>query len=239
MDARPSPSWVKTATAASPGSSSRTASKDVNFIVHRGDTKDGTEADRTFNPSRDGPEIWLKQDDGDFYTSQAAAQGFVTIHYQRPDGTYDGWGLHLWGDAIADGVGTEWGSPRPYDGVDDFGAYWNVPIKNANAAGQLHHPQGRRQGSRPGPELDPGRRPHASGSSPPTRPSTPQQWLTPRASGIFHYHRPAGDYGDYTSNDFNDFWGLHTWNAAAGSGLDHAAQAGRRGHLWRHTSRCR
>jgi pullulanase-type alpha-1,6-glucosidase len=33
-----------------------------------------------------------------------------------------------------------------------------------------------------------------------------------------HYHRPDGDYGDYTSNDFNDFWGLHTWGDAADPG---------------------
>ena len=29
-----------------------------------------------------------------------------------------------------------------------------------------------------------------------------------------HYHRPAGDYGDYVSNDYNDFWGLHTFGDA-------------------------
>ncbi|NIQ96103.1 MAG: alpha-1 6-glucosidase, partial [Desulfuromonadales bacterium] len=34
----------------------------VGFIVHRGDTKDGTTADRFFNPSLT-PEIWLKNDD--------------------------------------------------------------------------------------------------------------------------------------------------------------------------------
>ncbi|MCB0037566.1 MAG: hypothetical protein KDE51_26225, partial [Anaerolineales bacterium] len=26
---------------------------------------------------------------------------------------------------------------------------------------------------------------------------------------IFHYYRPDGDYGDFSSSDFNDFWGLH------------------------------
>ena len=82
------------------------ASQDINFIVHRGDSKDGTDADRKFNPATDGPEIWLKQGDATFYPSQAAAQGFVSIHYQRPDGVYNGWGLHLWGDALADDVGT-------------------------------------------------------------------------------------------------------------------------------------
>ncbi len=30
-----------------------------------------------------------------------------------------------------------------------------------------------------------------------------------------HYHRPAGDYGDATSSDFTEFWGLHVWTGAA------------------------
>jgi hypothetical protein len=30
-----------------------------------------------------------------------------------------------------------------------------------------------------------------------------------------HYRRPAGDYGDPASPDFNDFWGLHVWTGAA------------------------
>jgi Bacterial pullanase-associated domain len=30
-----------------------------------------------------------------------------------------------------------------------------------------------------------------------------------------HYRRPAGDCGDPTSADFNDFWGLHVWTGAA------------------------
>ncbi len=29
-----------------------------------------------------------------------------------------------------------------------------------------------------------------------------------------HYRRPAGDYGDPASSDFNDFWGLHVWTGA-------------------------
>jgi hypothetical protein len=56
----------------------------VGFIIHRGDTKDGTEADRFFNPAAT-PQIWLRQDDPNTYFNQASAQGFVTIHYQRAD----------------------------------------------------------------------------------------------------------------------------------------------------------
>ena len=28
---------------------------------------------------------------------------------------------------------------------------------------------------------------------------------------VIHYHRPDGDYGDATSSNYNDFWGVHTW----------------------------
>jgi hypothetical protein len=32
---------------------------------------------------------------------------------------------------------------------------------------------------------------------------------------VIHYFREDGDYGDYTTGDFNDFWGLHDWTDAA------------------------
>jgi len=188
------------------------SNQDINFIVHRGDTKDGTQADRKFNPDTDGSAIWLKQGDGAFYTSQAAAQGYATIHYQRPDGDYAGWGLHLWGDAIDPMEGTEWSSAKAADGIDDFGAYWRVGIVNTEAPVNfiIHN----------GDEKDPG----------------PDQSFVPAeqadvyvVSGnetlhdslaaatnrvVIHYHRVDGDYGDLTSDDFNAFWGLHLWAGA-------------------------
>ena len=58
-------------------------------------------------------------------------------------------------------------------------------------------------------------------------------------SAILHYHRPDGDYGDYTSTNYADFWGLHTWGSRNRSGLGYAAQAGRGGDLLAHALRCR
>ena len=53
----------------------------VNFIVHRGDTKDPDGSpDRSFDPAVT-PEIWLRQGDPTIYPSQAAAQGHATVHY--------------------------------------------------------------------------------------------------------------------------------------------------------------
>ncbi|MCP3937131.1 MAG: hypothetical protein GY708_17385, partial [Actinomycetia bacterium] len=90
----------------------------VNFIIHLGDTKD-TEPDRFFDADAN-PEIWINQGDETIHTTQADAQGFVTIRYHRDDGDYGTpgpdyntyWGLHLWGDAIDPAEGTAWTSPK-------------------------------------------------------------------------------------------------------------------------------
>ncbi|MCB9157682.1 MAG: pullulanase-type alpha-1,6-glucosidase [Caldilineaceae bacterium] len=198
------------------------ASQDVNFIVHRGDTKDGAEQDRAFNPLRDGPEIWLKQDDDAVYTSQAAAQGYVTIHYRRADGDYgdpassdanDFWGLHLWGDALADGVGTEWASPRPFNDIDEFGAYWRVPIQDASQPVNFIIHRGDAKDPGPDQSMHP-----EEGAAVWITSDNEEIYMQEGAAANFatiYYQRADGDYGDPTSNDFNDFWGLHTWDGAA------------------------
>jgi glycosidase len=183
----------------------------VGFIVHRGDVKDGTDADRFFDPS-DTPEIWLRQDDATIYASQAAAQGFVTIHYHRDDGLYDGWGLHLWGDAIDPSETTNWPETKPPTGTDDFGAYWDVLIQDVTQpVNFIIHNNGDKD---PGPDQ----------SFIPEEMATawimsgdetiyPQQGAAQDFATI-HYHRPDGDYGDNTSSNFDDFWGMHVWDGA-------------------------
>jgi pullulanase-type alpha-1,6-glucosidase len=187
-------------------------SQPLNFIVHRGDTKDGTDADRSFDAAAH-PEVWLKQDDPNVYTSQAAAQGYVTIHYQRPDADYTDWGLHLWGDAIDPAEATEWATPKPPTGIDDYGAYWKVAVQDVTLPVNfiVHR----------GDEKDPG----------PDQSMVPADdasiWLQSGDTTLYptrgaaegyaeiHYHRADGDYGDPTSDDFTDFWGLHVWAGAA------------------------
>ena len=191
------------------------ATKDVNFIVHNGNDKD-TPNDRKFNPAGDSPEIWLKQGDANFYTSQAAAQGFVTIHYNRPDNNYAGWGLHLWGDAIDPSEATQWGAPKPPTGTDEFGAYWNVKIQDATKPVNFIIHNGDNKDPGPDQSLNPADTASVwikSGNS-----TIFPQFCAATDQAILHYHRPAGDYGDYTSTNYNDFWGLHTWGAAADPG---------------------
>jgi hypothetical protein len=187
--------------------------QDVGFIVvDKAGNKIGTNDDRFANPSVT-PEIWLRPDSAEIFTSQAAAQGFVTVHYSRPDGAYDGWGLHVFGDAAAPGAETQWTSPRPPDGTDEFGPFWQVPVDDVDAElGFIIHK---------GDEKDPG----------PDQKLIPSQqasaWIVSgdetvhetRAAAldlaVLHYNRPAGDYGDYTSTDYTQFWGLHTWTGSA------------------------
>jgi alpha-amylase len=81
-------------------------------------------------------------------TTVAAAPGggggVATLHYHRADGNYTGWGLHLWGDAIADGVGTTWESPRAPTRFDDFGAVFEIPLSDPAASLNyiIHQPSG-------------------------------------------------------------------------------------------------
>ena len=72
-------------------------------------------------------------------------EGKVAIHYYRPDGSYDGWGLHVWEsfqkkDEASDEFAAKENSDRPLKGVtwfkpvgqsgkDDFGAYWLLDAK--------------------------------------------------------------------------------------------------------------
>jgi glycosidase len=176
----------------------------VNFIVHRGDTKDPDNSpDRSFDPGAT-PEIWLRQGDATIYMSQAEAQGSTTVHYACTDCS----GVTIDASSAAGPIETN----APPDATDDYGAVFilspadlsspvTVTIRNGGAVdidGQVFTPT-----------------------------ATPTVWFQPgeqvahpsrgAAEGFatIHYRRPAGDYGDPTSTDFNDFWGLHVWTGAA------------------------
>jgi hypothetical protein len=58
------------------------------------------------------------------------------VHYKRPAGDYgtppNGWGLHLWGDAVADSVlaTVAWDKPFQRTDVNPFGAVYAIPLKD-------------------------------------------------------------------------------------------------------------
>jgi pullulanase-type alpha-1,6-glucosidase len=184
--------WVKL----KPGASQ------VGYIVHKGDQKD-CEADRFAEVARTG-ELWLRSGTCDAVTSRAQAQGYATVHYHRSDGQYGGWGLHLWGDAIADGVGTTWEAPRLPDGTDDYGAVWRIPLKNAGAPLNFIVHSGDTKDPGPDQSFIPQAQPAGfvmSGVN-----AVHASRAAAQNSAVLHYHRPDGDYAG---------WGLHVWTGAA------------------------
>jgi pullulanase len=63
----------------------------------------------------------------------------VKVHYNRPDGLYDGWGLHLWqiNDAdqfIADYPGVTFPNPLLPAGFDDYGPFFQIEASKFTAA---------------------------------------------------------------------------------------------------------
>ncbi|WP_380167172.1 pullulanase-type alpha-1,6-glucosidase [Jannaschia sp. R86511] len=178
------------------------ANQDIGLIaVDSAGNKQGTQDDRFVNPSLT-PEVWLRPDSAEVFTSEAAAQGFATVHYQRPDGDYDGWGLHVWGDAPV--TGTEWSSPLPPTGVDEFGAYWDVPVDDVDAALNFIVHSGDEKDPGPDQTLVPSQQADVfvvSGDETLYETAAAAQDLA-----VLHYTRPAGDY---------DGWGLHTWTGSA------------------------
>ena len=60
----------------------------------------------------------------------ATAQDIATLHYHRPDGAYEGWGLHVWGAAAE---ATSWAEPLAPAGEDDFGLFWHVPLADGSS----------------------------------------------------------------------------------------------------------
>jgi hypothetical protein len=68
----------------------------------------------------------------------------AVVHYLRPAGDYADWGLHLWGDAIADGVATTWEAPRQRNEIVDGVAVYQIPLKDDTKPVNfiMHRPSG-------------------------------------------------------------------------------------------------
>ncbi len=149
---------------------------------------------------------------------------YAIVHYNRPGGDYgdhttgdfnDFWGLHLWGDAIAPGEATEWPSPKPFEGEDEFGRFaW---IRRGGTASQVNFivHQGDAKDTPNDRFFD--------------ADANPEIWINQGDETIYtsqaaaqgfatiRYHRDDGDYGT-PSADFNSFWGLHLWGDAIDPG---------------------
>ncbi|MEZ4631376.1 MAG: pullulanase-type alpha-1,6-glucosidase [Deinococcales bacterium] len=115
----------------------------LGFIVHQGDSKDPG-PDMFLEFAEYGAEIWLQSGSEIIYTSpdsstapavkldlpEAAplAEGYARLHYHRPDGNYEGWGLHVWEDTLES---VTWQNPLASAGQDSYGIYFDVALKEA------------------------------------------------------------------------------------------------------------
>lgn len=138
----------------------------------------------------------------------AGARPYAVVHYNRPDGNYDGWNLYAWGD-LADGEGTSWPAGHPFTGRDAYGAFAYVRLKpGASDLGFIVEKNGVKDVDADR-HLDLG----ATGEvwlkqgDPTVRTANPGPTSTPPAgTAVIHYNRADGSY---------DGWGLHDWTGAA------------------------
>jgi pullulanase len=115
--------------------------EELNYIIHKGEEKDpGPDQQLVF--AEKGCEIWLVEGQGSQYTGPQEAIAALTpsvteapvpqpdqviLHYRRVKGDYPGWGLHVWGPTLEEGV--TWSTPLLPDGQDDYGIYWIIQME--------------------------------------------------------------------------------------------------------------
>ncbi|MEU7947749.1 pullulanase-type alpha-1,6-glucosidase [Micromonospora taraxaci] len=144
---------------------------------------------------------------------QGGSREWAVVHYQRPAGGYDDWGLYAWGD-IDPGYVTEWPKGQPFAGEDSYGRFAWVKLKpgatsvgfvvvdkdgdkdvaqdrsiDVTATGEVWLKQG-------DPMVYPTRQAATGEPDPPVEENT----------ALVHYRRADGNY---------DGWGLHVWDGAA------------------------
>ncbi|CAM3561941.1 pullulanase-type alpha-1,6-glucosidase [Deinococcus frigens] len=132
--------------------------------------------------------------------AQPVPEGVLRVRYLRPDGKYDGWGLHVWEDTTAS---VAWDKPLAQTGVDAGGAYWDVPLKDGAAkVGLIVHKGDEKD---PGPDFfaDPGKgREVLIRSGKEEFAYVAQAAPVPANTARINYYRPDGKY---------EGWGLHVW----------------------------
>ncbi|MFJ2933446.1 pullulanase-type alpha-1,6-glucosidase [Streptomyces sp. NPDC087219] len=98
----------------------------IAYTVEKNGTADGPQ--RSVDLGRTG-EVWITQgQDGQSDTNPAPTTPDKTkavLHYQRPDGNYEGWGLHTWTGAAQP---TDWSKPLMPTRTDAYGAVYEVPL---------------------------------------------------------------------------------------------------------------
>lgn len=102
----------------------------VGFLVIDKDGNKDVSADRAIDVTKTG-EIWIEQGKEAVLTEKPAAdypapdKTKAVLHYQRADGNYEGWGMHVWTGAANP---TDWSNPLEPVKTDSYGAVFEVPL---------------------------------------------------------------------------------------------------------------
>ncbi|GHI51965.1 hypothetical protein Srubr_18110 [Streptomyces rubradiris] len=137
-----------------------------------------------------------------------ASWDYAIVHYKRPDGDYDGWGLYAWGD-LADGEATTWPAGHPFIGRDAYGAFAYVKLRpGASNVGFLVVDKDGNKDISADRFIDVTRTGEVwiEQGEADVRTERPDHPAQDPAKAVLHYHRADGDY---------DGWGLHVWTGAA------------------------
>jgi pullulanase-type alpha-1,6-glucosidase len=191
--------------------------KPVGMVIHNNasgsDIKDPN-ADLFFTPA-DNPQVFVRSGNTTVFPTRAAADGYVTFHYNRPDGDYSNTVLYAFGAALdpaelVEHPLDEYPGDRFFSNSDGYGR--SVTVRVSDPTKQLGFIVIKNGVKDP------------DGDRFITPAETPEVWLKSGDARVYRslseaenvvrlrYHRPAGDYGNYASSNFNDFWGLHLWN---------------------------
>jgi hypothetical protein len=130
----------------------------------------------------------------------------VKVHYYRPDGRYDDWRLHVYGEGLVPDAATEWPG-RGLDGIDEYGAHWLVKIADPAVPVTATVHRGKKKDPYGPLTFEPDRqrevflaagRPGAYATSAAAHHAPVEKRIV-----IVHYRRPDGDY---------DGWTLWAWD---------------------------
>lgn len=154
---------------------------------------------------------------------EAPPEGVARFHYQRADGDYDGWVLHLWEDTLEQ---VTWAQGLPITGFDDYGAYWDVRLtEDAARVGFIVHKGDLKD---PGPDMflvlsQHGRQVWLVSGSDRILTAPP---IAPPAADVarVHYLRPDGDYEGWVLHVWEDTTAQVTWER--GLEIDGRSEAG-------------
>ncbi|WP_433294805.1 pullulanase-type alpha-1,6-glucosidase [Actinoplanes sp. CA-030573] len=132
---------------------------------------------------------------------------YAVVHYQRPAGDYDDWGLYVWGD-VDDSMATTWPAGQPFAGEDAYGKFAYVKLKpGAKNVGFIVVSKDGVKDTDSDRSLDPSKNPEVWLKQGDPAVATSHDYPPQdQSTAIIHYRRADGDYAG---------WGLHVWDGAA------------------------